>query len=172
MTATLVRDGLPILAAVVLPMRRETWVGRRGGGAFVNGLSLHVSRKTELRAAMVGTGQARPGEDAATHARVGRSVVAMLDAALVVRMSVPTTLELIEVATGRMDGFWQFGQVRSGLAAGALLVQEAGGTVTDMRGRPWTLASGDFLAAAPGVHAAAIAALSGSSGPVREWNVA
>jgi predicted dinucleotide-binding enzyme len=60
------------------------------------------------------------------------------------------------VAAGQIDGFWQYTDVRSGLAAGALLVSEAGGVVTDTRGRPWTLASEDFLACAPGVHREAV----------------
>ena len=58
-----------------------------------------------------------------------------------------------------MDAFWQFSDVRSGLVAGALLVAEAGGTVTDLAGEPWSTASGDFLAAAPGIHAAALKVL-------------
>ncbi len=153
-------------------MSGETYTAIRGGGAFVNGAALQVSRKTELGAAILGTGQARPGEDAETHARIGRSVTAMLGAALLVRMSAPATLELVEVAAGRMDGFWQHSQVRSGLAAGALLVQEAGGAVTDTHGQPWTFASEDFLAAAPGVHGAAVAALSGAEQSARDRKAA
>ncbi len=84
----------------------------------------------------------------------------MLNAALVVRVSVPATLQLIQVAAGRMDVFWQYSQVRSGLLAGALLVEEAGGILTDIQGRPWSLTSKDFLASAPGLHAAAVNALS------------
>jgi myo-inositol-1(or 4)-monophosphatase len=171
-TATLVKDGLPQLTAIVLPMRGETYTAIRGVGAFANGAALRVSRKTELGAAILGTGQARPGEGAETHARIGRSVTAMLDAALLVRMSVPATLELVEVAAGRMDGFWQHSQVRSGLAAGALLAREAGGAVTDTRGRPWTFASEDFLAAAPGVHGAAVAVLAGAEHSAGDRRVA
>jgi myo-inositol-1(or 4)-monophosphatase len=162
-TATLVEDGLPLLTAVVLPTRGETYTAIRGAGAFVDGKPLNVSRKAELGVAIVATGQARPGEDAETLARMTGSVGTMLGQALLVRMSVPATLELVEVAAGRMDGFWQFSQVRSGLAAGALLMQEAGGIVSDTQGRPWTFASEDFLAAAPGVHAAAVAALQPAS---------
>ncbi len=55
-----------------------------------------------------------------------------------------------------MEAFWQYSQVRTGLLAGALLVSEAGGVVTDTRGKPWTLASSHLLAAAGGVHAAMV----------------
>ena len=159
-TATLVRENQPVLTAVYLPLTEETYTAVRGAGAHLDGTRLRPSTKTDLTAALVGTGQAAPGEESATHRRIGQSVTAMLEAALVVRVSVPATLQLIHVAAGRMDAFWQFSQVRSGLVAGALLVEEAGGVLTDIRGRPWSLASEDFLAAAPGVHAAVVEALS------------
>ena len=158
-TAALVRDGVVMLCAIVLPQTRETYSAMRGQGAFVNGARLYVSSKTELAASIVGTGQAKPREPSETYAHVCASVRAMLTDALLVRMSVPATLELVEVAAGRMDAFWQYRGVRSGLAAGALLVEEAGGVVTTPQGEPWTLKSMDFLAAAPGIHSAAVASL-------------
>jgi myo-inositol-1(or 4)-monophosphatase len=84
----------------------------------------------------------------------------MLEHALVLRVSVPATLQLIQVAAGRSDVFWQYSRVRSGLLAGALLVTESGGTVTDTHGNPWNLESADFLASAPGLHSAAVKILS------------
>jgi len=162
-TATLVRDNVPVLAVAHLPMTGNTYTAIRGAGACLDGVRLHPSAKTDLTAALVGTGQARPGESHETHRRLGQSVTAMLDAALVVRVSVPATVPLLHVASGHMDAFWQFSQVRSGLLAGALLVAEAGGTVTDTHGRPWALTSHDVLASAPGLHAAAVAVLSATA---------
>ncbi|CAN7390358.1 3'(2'),5'-bisphosphate nucleotidase CysQ [Caballeronia sp. LjRoot34] len=159
-TATLVKDNQPELTVVYLPLTGNTYTATRGGGAYLDGVRIEPSRKKELNAALVGTGQAKPGEDAATFRRIGESVTAMLSSALVARVSVPATLQLIHVAAGRMDVFWQFSQVRSGLVAGALLVSEAGGTVTDTHGRPWHLASDDFLAAAPALHEASVNVLS------------
>lgn len=159
-TATLMRDNTPVLTVVNLPMTGNTYTAVRGGGAHLDGVRLHSSLKTELGAALVGTGQARPGEDSETYRRIGQSVTAMLGGALVVRVSVPATRQLIQVAAGRMDVFWQHSQIRSGLVAGALLVEEAGGTISDTHGRPWSLTSDDFLAAAPGLHAAAVDVLS------------
>ncbi len=159
-TATLVRENRPVLAVVYLPLSGETYTAVRGAGASLDGKPLRPSAKTDLKAALVGTGQAAPGEDGATHRRIGQSVTAMLDAALVVRVSVPATLQLIHVAAGRLDAFWQYSQVRSGLLAGALLVEEAGGIISDSGGRPWSLTSDDFLAAGPGVHRAVVQALS------------
>ncbi|MFK0190278.1 inositol monophosphatase family protein [Kitasatospora sp. NPDC090308] len=159
-TATLVRDNRPVLTVVHLPLTGHTYTAVAGGGARLDGRPLAVSAKTDLGAALVGTGQARPGEDERTFRRIGDSVTAMLVNGLVVRVSVPATMQLIHVAAGRTDAFWQFSDVRSGLVAGALLVSEAGGTVTDLAGEPWTAGSRDFLAAAPGLHAAALDVLS------------
>ncbi|MFT3717649.1 inositol monophosphatase family protein [Pseudorhodoferax sp.] len=160
-SATLVRDNVPVLTAVHEPVAGRLYTAVRGSGAaYVNGVPMRPSTKTELKAAIVTTGQARPGETPETHRRLGESITSMLNAALVVRMTVPATFELGMVAAGQIEGFWQYSDVRSGLAAGALLVSEAGGVVTDTRGRPWTLASEDFLASAPGVHGEAVRALS------------
>lgn len=159
-TATLVRDNTPVLAVVHLPVTGTTYTALAGVGAYQDGTRLHVSAKSELAAALVGTGQAMPGEDSQTYQRIGSSVSAMLQAALVTRVSVPATLQLIEVAAGRMDAFWQYSAVRTGLLAGALLVTEAGGIVTDTQGNPWNPTSQDVLAASPGLHPAAVQVLS------------
>ncbi len=158
-TATLVRDNIPAVTVVHLPLTGDFYTAVRGGGAFLNGQRISPSRKTELSAALVGSGQASPLETSETFARMARSVETMLSAGLVLRFSVPATLQLIQVAAGRMDAFWQHSAVRSGLVSGALLVSEAGGVVSDLRGAPWTLDSTDFLATAPGLHAEAVAVL-------------
>jgi myo-inositol-1(or 4)-monophosphatase len=160
-TATLIRDNEPVLTVVYVPLTGDVYTAVAGEGAFQNGSRLTVSGKTGMGAAYVGTGQAQPGEDAETIRLLGTSLSAMLGQGFIARVSVPATMQLVEVAAGRMDAFWQFSAVRSGLAAGALLVTEAGGVVTDVQGRPWTLESRDFLAAAPGVHADASTVLAG-----------
>ncbi|MFJ1959060.1 inositol monophosphatase family protein [Streptomyces microflavus] len=159
-TATLVRDSVPLLTVVHLPLTGDTYTALQSGGAFLNAEPLHSSAKTDLRAALVGTGQAKPGEDEESLRHMGASVTAMLLKALVVRVSVPATMQLIQVASGRMDAFWQFSDVRSGLLPGALLVSEAGGSVTDTRGEPWSLGSSGFLACAPGLHTQTVKVLS------------
>jgi myo-inositol-1(or 4)-monophosphatase len=159
-TATLVRDNVPVLTAVHLPLYAQTYTALRGGGAWLNGKRLQASLKTELNAARAGTGQAVPDEGSTVYNCIGRSVSAMLEAALVVQVSVPATLQLLQVAAGHQDLFWQYSQVRSGLLAGALLVAEAGCSVTDLNGAPWHLDSGDFLACAPDLLQQAVSVLS------------
>lgn len=130
-----------------------------GGGAFLNGEKLQVSSKQDLRAALVSTGQATPGEDAGTLERIGSSITAMLKTTLLVKAAVPATMQLIDVAAGRIDAFWQPGNVLSGQVAGALLVREAGGLVTDWDDANWELNSPHFLAATPGVQTAIVQVL-------------
>ncbi|MFJ8991229.1 inositol monophosphatase family protein [Streptomyces sp. NPDC102279] len=159
-TATLVRDNQPVLTAVHLPLTGETYTALAGGGAYLDGRPLHVSETTDLGLSLVATSQARPDEDEAITRRIGSSITAMLIDALVVRTSVPATLHLLNVAAGRIDAFWQFAGARADLLPGALLVAEARGRISDAEGRPWTPASESLLAAAPGVHSAAVATLS------------
>ncbi|CAL9328501.1 inositol monophosphatase family protein [Streptomyces sp. enrichment culture] len=159
-TATLVRDNQPVLTAVHLPLTGETCTAVAGGGTRLDGRPLRVSRTSDIGLAVVATSQARPDEDERVVRRAGASITAMLSDALVVRTSVPATLHLLNVAAGRIDAFWQFAGARADLLPGALLVTEAGGRITDAEGRPWTPDSPSLLAAAPGVHAAAVRTLS------------
>ncbi|MFJ4501886.1 3'(2'),5'-bisphosphate nucleotidase CysQ [Streptomyces sp. NPDC088864] len=159
-TATLVRDNRPVLTVVHLPLTGETYTALAGGGAHLDGRPLHVSRTADLGLGLVATSQARPDESEEVVRRIGSSITAMLFGALVVRTSVPATLHLVNVAAGRIDAFWQFAGARADLLPGALLVTEAGGRISDAQGRPWTPQSESFLAAAPGVHAEAVATLS------------
>jgi myo-inositol-1(or 4)-monophosphatase len=159
-TATLVRDNGPVLTAVHLPLTGETYTALAGAGAHLDGRPLHVSPTADLGLSLVATSQARPDEDEKVVGRIGSSITAMLLDALVVRVAVPATLHLLNVAAGRIDAFWQFAGARADLLPGALLVTEAGGRISDAEGRPWTPRSESFLAAAPGVHAQAVTALS------------
>ncbi|MGA1835938.1 inositol monophosphatase family protein [Herbiconiux sp. 11R-BC] len=159
-TATLVRDDEPVLTAVHLPLSGETYTAARGHGAFLDGVPISVSAKSELAAALVSTAQAKPGEAPEIRRRLSASIDALLEHALLVAAAVPATLQLAPVAAGHTDAFWQFGQIRSGLVAGALLVREAGGVVVDAQGEPWALSSEAFIATTPGLAPAMTAALS------------
>ncbi|MCX5214839.1 3'(2'),5'-bisphosphate nucleotidase CysQ [Kitasatospora sp. NBC_00240] len=159
-TATLVRENQPVLTVVHLPMTGETCTALSGAGAHLDGRPLRVSPTADLGLGIVATSQARPDEDEAVVRRGGSSITAMLFDALVVRVSVPATLHLLNVAAGRIEAFWQFAGARADLLPGALLVTEAGGRISDAEGRPWTPQSESFLAAAPGVHTEAVTTLS------------
>lgn len=159
-TATLVRDGEPMLVAVDVPLTGDTYTAVVGRGAFLNGKPIKVSAKRELSAAIIASGQASPGEPEVVRMAMIKSAAKLLDAALLVRLSVPSTVELIDVATGKLDAFWQHGSVRAGLIGGALLVREAGGRVVNLTGERWTAASADFLAGPATLEPALLAVLS------------
>ncbi|MEU4243173.1 inositol monophosphatase family protein [Actinoplanes sp. NPDC026619] len=152
---SLVRDGRPVLAVLHFPAAGETFTAVAGQGALLNGVPTHVSEKTDLSVALAGTGQAKPNRDPANAQRVGAAIAAMMQNALYVRASVPVSHQLAQVAAGRMDLHWQFDNLRSHIAP-VLIAQEAGATVTDFDGKPWQLTSDGYLAAAPGLHAAAL----------------
>jgi myo-inositol-1(or 4)-monophosphatase len=151
-TVALVRDGEPVLAVVRQPVGDLTYTALRGGGAYLNGAALHVSAKSELNAAIVDTGQAE-ADQADTYERIGRSITAMLQRALLVRATVPSTFPMLLVAAGHHDVFWQYEPTLPGVAAGNLLITEAGGVVSRVDGSPWVPGSPDILVAAPGLHA-------------------
>ena len=157
-TVALVRDGEPVLAVVRQPIGDLTCTALRGAGAHLNGRALTVSAKTELNAAIVVTGQAEADQEG-TYRRIGQSITTMLGRALLVRASVPSTFPMLLVATGQNDVFWQYEPVLPGVAAGALLITEAGGVVTRIDGTPWSPGADTILAAAPALHSAAVEAL-------------
>jgi myo-inositol-1(or 4)-monophosphatase len=158
-TATLVRDNVPVLAVVNQPVGNLTYTAMRGNGAQLNGHALHTSAKTDLSAALAATGQAEAGQTD-TYPRIAASVEAMLERALLVRATVPSTFPMLLIAEGHIDVFWQYESVLPGIAAGALLIAEAGGRVTGTDGQPWRPGVRDVVAAAPGIHAAALDVLS------------
>jgi myo-inositol-1(or 4)-monophosphatase len=157
-TVTLVRDGQPVLAVVRQPVGDLTYAAVLGAGAHLNGRPLRTSAKTSLDAAIAVTGQAEAGQDG-TYRRIGESVTAMLGQALLVRAFVPSTFPMLLVAAGQNDVFWQYEPVLPGVAAGALLITEAGGTVSRIDGSAWSPGSPDILAAAPALHRAAASTL-------------
>jgi myo-inositol-1(or 4)-monophosphatase len=146
-TVALVRDNEPVLAVVHEPVSGRTWTAVRGGGAFLNGHPLAVSAKKETDAAIVTTTQPRT-----RNRQFGDAMAALLDRVLLVRSTVPSTFPQLDLAAGHVDAYWQDECDLIGVAAGVLLVTEAGGVVTNLRGTPWRPGDTDILAAAPGVH--------------------
>jgi len=157
-TVTLLREQQPVLTVVRQPIGDLTYTAVRGAGARLNGTTLRASAKTSLDAAIVTTGQAEAGQHD-TYRRIGESITAMLGQALLVRAFVPSTFPMLLVARGQNDVFWQYQPVLPGIAAGILLVTEAGGVASRIDGSPWRPGSPDILVAAPALHRAAVAAL-------------
>lgn len=143
-------DGRVEVAAIYDPSRRELFTAERGGGAYLNGAPLRVSRAGRLLDALLVTGFPY---DIHEHAdEVLGLFGAFIRRARAVRRLGSAALDMAYVAAGRFDGFWEDGLKPWDVAAASLLVEEAGGVVSGIDGSPFRVRSGHVLAAAPGVH--------------------
>lgn len=142
--------GSDVTHAVVLdPLRNETFTAIKARGAFVNGVALRVSACTLLERGLVGTVvPARESPKLAAYLPVFASVARRCAG---IRRGGSAALDLAYVASGRLDGFWSMSLSSRDVAAGALLVREAGGRTGDFAGGEDSLRAGEVLAAAPGV---------------------
>jgi myo-inositol-1(or 4)-monophosphatase len=148
-------DGGCELAAglVYAPAVDELFWAEKGVGAFVNERRLRVSARRELKDAVFATGI--PFAAVAPHRRLAfaRTLGQLMPQVAGIRRFGAAALDLAWVAAGRYEGFWELGLKRWDLAAGVLLVREAGGFVTDPAGQD-ARDTGDVIAANPHLHAA------------------
>lgn len=136
-------------AVVYDPLRHECFSASRGHGARLNDRRLRVSKQTQLSAAMLGT--AFPMRSISRSQRYLPAVEALSGKCAGVRATGSAALNLAYVASGRLDGSWDFGLRPWDIAAGCLLVQEAGGLVSDPQGGEDYLRHGDIIAGTPKV---------------------
>jgi len=144
-------------AVVYDPLRQELFTASRGAGALLNDRRIRVSRANGLPGALLGTGfPFRQQEHLDAYLGMFRDL--FVDTAGI-RRAGSAALDLAYVAAGRLDGFWEIGLGAWDIAAGALLVLEAGGMVSDFAGGADYLASGNVVCGTPKVHAAMLAAI-------------
>lgn len=154
MSLTLMREGVPVFAAVYDAVHDEMFHASWRGGAFRNGAAMRVNASADHRHGIVASSQPPfVGQQPHAVAQAGLSLSAMLRDVLAVRNLGPTSLQLAYVACGRLDAFWEFGEDGFNCIGPSLLVQEAGGIVTQADGARYTLASDSIAAAPPGAHA-------------------
>src|SRR3984957_19106847 len=144
------RDGEIIAGIVYEPTRDELYWAEKGGGAYLNDRRLRVSARRQLSEAVIGSGM--PFRDRGDQPAYLASLAAVIPATTGVRRFGAAALDLAYVAAGRLDGFWEFGLSPWDIAAGMLLVREAGGGVSDLSGGHTMLSSGDVLAANDHLH--------------------
>lgn len=143
-------EGQLTVAAVYDPSRRELFTATRGGGAFLNGAPLRVTDIGELVDSLLVTGFSY-GVHEQRHGLVDL-FGAFLGRAQAVRRLGSAALDLCYVAAGRFEGFWEQHLKPWDLAAGALLVREAGGRVTGIDGGPFDVRAGHVVATNGRVH--------------------
>ncbi len=149
-------------AVIYDPVRNDLFTATRGRGAFLNDRRIRVSRRTHLRDCLIGTGfPFRDGSYLDTYLQMMR---VMIQQSAGLRRPGAAALDLAYVASGFYDGFFEIGLNAWDVAAGSLLVLEAGGLIGDLAGEGDYLHGGQVIAATPKVFAQIIQALA----PYRE----
>ena len=143
-----------IIAATVFdPVENEFFFAEKGKGAYLNGRRLRVSGRRMMADALFGTGIPFLGRgDEHDHAVFLKQLGNIMAVSSGVRRNGAAALDLAWVAAGRLDGFWEKGLSLWDIAAGVLLIREAGGFVSDFASRDKALDSGDVVAGNPAIH--------------------
>jgi myo-inositol-1(or 4)-monophosphatase len=144
-------------AVVYDPVANELFTASKGRGAFLNDRRIRVTPLTKLGEALVGTGF--PFKELDRLDLYMRQLHKMMQTCSGVRRAGAAALDLAYVACGRLDAFWELGLAPWDMAAGALLIQEAGGLVGDLKGDQTYMESGDIVAATPKVFPTLLEAL-------------
>jgi myo-inositol-1(or 4)-monophosphatase len=144
------RDGVVVAGLVYNPANDELFLAERGRGAFLNAERLRVAARSRLALAVVGCGLPHAGKGEAE--QILQDVAAVQDKVAGLRRFGAAALDLAWVAAGRLDGYWERGLSPWDMAAGLLLVREAGGFVTDLDGGDAMFTKGNIVAANATIH--------------------
>ena len=158
------RQGQIVAGVIYNPAMDELYTAERGGGAFLNDRRLRVAGRSKLSDAVIGTGVPHLGRGHHGNYLVElRNVMGEVSG---IRRLGSAALDLAYVAAGRMDGFWEQNLSPWDVAAGVLLVREAGGFVTDKAGGHEMFETGDIVAGNEAIHRALVKTLK-KPAPVR-----
>ena len=141
------RKGVLDQAVIYDPLKQELFTASKGTGALLNNKKIRVTSKKSLDGALLGTGFPYNNEEAVTH--FIKSFKAFFPNVAGVRRAGVASLDLAYVACGRLDGFWEFALKPWDVAAGALIVQEAGGINVELMGEIDFMKTGNIISANP-----------------------
>ena len=137
-------------AVVYDPLRQELFTASRGRGAHLNDRRIRVSSRRNLDGALLGTGfPFKQQQDLDVYLETFKALFPMTAG---IRRAGSAALDLAYVASGRLDGFWELGLNPWDIAAGALLIEEAGGFISDFSGNQNFMESGNVVAANPKIQ--------------------
>jgi len=140
----MLHKGVPTQGVIFDPNRNELFTATRGVGAYLNDKRIRVSKTDRLEAALMGTGfPFREVSNIDDYIRMMRNIMLATSG---IRRPGAAALDLAWVAAGRIDGFWEIGLSPWDMAAGALLVREAGGLIGDLEGNDTFMESGRVVA--------------------------
>lgn len=151
------REGQMVAAVVMNPVTNELYTAEKGKGAFINDRRLRVSARRTLDDSVIATGiphRGRPGHD-----RFQREIAVLMPQVAGLRRSGSATIDLAWTAAGRFDGYWEHNIQPWDMAAGMLLIREAGGLISDADGRDEMLETGSIVCGTPGVQRKLLEAL-------------
>jgi len=144
-------------AVIYEPNRNDLYTATKGRGAFLNDKRIRVSKCDKLQESLIGTGfPFRDFKYLDTYLSMFKS---MLQKTSGIRRPGSAALDLAYVANGSLDGFWEIGLSPWDIAAGGLLVREAGGIISNLNGKDGWLQSGNVLAASPKIYDAMVETL-------------
>jgi myo-inositol-1(or 4)-monophosphatase len=147
------REGQLVSGVIYNPVIDEMFTAEKGHGAYVNDKRMRVAVRKQLQASVSATGIPFLGRgDEAGHRRFLAELNTVMNVSAGIRRFGSAALDLAWVAAGRFDAYWERGLAPWDLAAGILMVREAGGVTTDLDGRDRMLASGEILAANENLH--------------------
>ncbi|PWJ78380.1 myo-inositol-1(or 4)-monophosphatase [Pseudaminobacter salicylatoxidans] len=146
------RQGQLVAGVIYNPAMDELYTAERGGGAFLNDRRLRVAARAKLSDAVIGTGIPHLGRG--HHGNFLVELRNVMGEAAGVRRLGSASLDLAYVAAGRMDGFWEEPLAAWDMAAGILMIREAGGFVTDKHGGAGMLDDGTIVAGNEAIHRA------------------
>ena len=134
-------------AVIFDPTRNELFTATKGRGAFLNDRRIRVSKRTRLNESLIGTGfPFREFDNVDMYLAMFKDLTQKTAG---IRRPGAASLDLAYVACGRLDGFWEMGLQPWDVAAGALLIQEAGGLVSDLAGEGTYMETGNVVAGSP-----------------------
>jgi myo-inositol-1(or 4)-monophosphatase len=159
-SVALIEDRKPVIGVTYDPVRDELFEAGRGIGTCCNGRPLSVSKAKSLGESLLGTGfPFRKYEYLESYLETFRKLFLGCRG---IRRAGAAVLDLAHLAAGRLDGFWELYLKPWDMAAGALMIEEAGGTVTDFFGEDGYLSSGNIVAGNPAIHGEILKATKGS----------
>ncbi|MEK9673457.1 MAG: inositol monophosphatase family protein [Rhodospirillaceae bacterium] len=146
------RDGQIFAGVIYNPVTDDMFVAEKGQGAYLNGRRLRVSARREMKESVFSTGI--PFQGKKDHEAFLAQLRAVMAVSAGIRRYGAAALDLAWLAAGRYEGFWEESLQPWDMAAGLVLVAEAGGFVTDMAGGKDMFAQGDIVAGSPTLHPA------------------
>jgi myo-inositol-1(or 4)-monophosphatase len=157
------REGQLVSALVFNPVTDELYVAEKGHGAYLNDKRLRVAQRKNLSESLIASGAPFMGKEGRNEFLAELNAILASTAGM--RRFGAASLDLASVAAGRFDAFWERDLNAWDVAAGTLLVREAGGVVSDLSGRDRMLEGGDILAANEHLHRPLLDLLRGANRP-------